>query len=1350
MLPASKHFTMVVGVDIHMTTLPPFNPLHPYVGTVMDVADYIPMLGSNTNVNNVPRGASDTSGMLATSKHIPIASGAFACMPMIGHESSNFYGAMNTYVEGSRFTPASYMIMTCADAGVPLSLKPGKRYTPIPSLYAPTSMSIPIPGGAPVILGGPYIPDFGTMMKNMAMGYGFGCAMKKAGSLLTKLNTKVLQKGSKPSKFKKALSKAFCAMGFEPVNLVTGAVQYEGTDFEFPGIIPLQWNRCWDSDSHISGLLGHGVSFCYDMRLEREREWDVIVVTLSDGRPASFIELSDGESTFNREEKLTLSRKENAYTLFNHEERLNYHFIQTDLNEPDVYRLASITNETGHAIRFRYINSRLSGITDTVGRELIIVSDKENRITQVKYAYGSERDLLVSYSYNEEGDLCGITDALGQTTVIEYKDHLMVKKTDRNGQAFYWEYKKIRGEQRCVHTWGDGGWLAGEIEYHKGYNLVTDSLGHVSRYDFTPEGYITSVTDPLGNTRTIQYTPEKDIHRVVDAQGNITGYSYNEQGQLTNIYYPDGGTQLYGYDKEGHINLTQSPEGRCTTFLYEDNLLKFANTPGGAVIAYEYNDKGLLTGIRSEGRKVTFTYDEWFNLSEAAINGEIQGRWWYDAYGRPLINQNGENKIRRWNYDALGRVVRDMLPDGNTVELTYDAYDSVLEAKDKQRKVAFAYTPLGSIKSREEDGKSVQFVYNTEDQLTAVINEHTERYSFGRNAAGQIVREMGFDGILRQYERNPLGLVSKVIRPGKREDTYEYNLQGQVSRIQRYDESWETFSYDRDGYLTEAHNPNSEIRIKRDPAGQVVEEWQDGHKVNSLYNKLGERIKVTSSLGADIDLAYNAVGYLERTKASQNASSPWEMKLKYNGIGQETERILTGGVESRWDYNLHGRPDYHTVTVGGRKTRYTRYRWGMNDRLLGMVNELTGEGTWFKYDQPGTLIEGEYPDGTKIFRVADSIGNLYKTAERKDRKYGAGGRLLEAEGTKFFYDDEGNLTEKIKGTGKRWRYQWYANGMLKTVIRPDFKTVSFEYDPLGRRTAKIYGEQITRWVWDGNTPLHEWKYAADDRPQTVADEFGFESKDKEEPVNNLITWVFEEGTFKPAAKITEEKQYSIITDYLGTPVQMYDEQGTLSWQAQLDVYGKVRTFEGSSLSDCPFRYQGQYEDEETGLYYNRFRYYSPEIGGYLSQDPIGLKGGGRLYGYVQDLNISIDSFGLDREHIIFLSDGGGVIPSQTTSSTNLHGIFTVDATGSYYDDRKALANAIGIDDPGKNWRAHHIDYDPKTNTMRMQFVHQDYHSYSHVGGADDFYRDTGFKYGSDEAVAEAAKRNEAKLKASCS
>ena len=67
---------------------------------------------------------------------------------------------------------------------------------------------------------------------------------------------------------------------------------------------------------------------------------------------------------------------------------------------------------------------------------------------------------------------------------------------------------------------------------------------------------------------------------------------------------------------------------------------------------------------------------------------------------------------------------------------------------------------------------------------------------------------------------------------------------------------------------------------------------------------------------------------------------------------------------------------------------------------------------------------------------------------------------------------------------------------------------------------------------------------------------------------------------------------------------------------------------GAGPRTAPFRYQGQYEDPETGLYYNRFRYYDPEAGSYISQDPIRLAGGSKLYGYVKDTNEWVNPFGL--------------------------------------------------------------------------------------------------------------------------
>jgi RHS repeat-associated protein len=124
-----------------------------------------------------------------------------------------------------------------------------------------------------------------------------------------------------------------------------------------------------------------------------------------------------------------------------------------------------------------------------------------------------------------------------------------------------------------------------------------------------------------------------------------------------------------------------------------------------------------------------------------------------------------------------------------------------------------------------------------------------------------------------------------------------------------------------------------------------------------------------------------------------------------------------------------------------------------------------------------------------------------------------------------------------------------------------------------------------------------------------------------------ITWLFEPESFAPLAKLVADERYSIITDHLGTPRAMYDVHGQEVWGADVDTYGRLIDGRGPQRA-CPFRFPGQYEDAETGLYYNRFRYYDPDSGGYVSQDPIGLAGGRALCRYVSDPTRQFDPLGL--------------------------------------------------------------------------------------------------------------------------
>ena len=203
-----------------------------------------------------------------------------------------------------------------------------------------------------------------------------------------------------------------------------------------------------------------------------------------------------------------------------------------------------------------------------------------------------------------------------------------------------------------------------------------------------------------------------------------------------------------------------------------------------------------------------------------------------------------------------------------------------------------------------------------------------------------------------------------------------------------------------------------------------------------------------------------------------------------------------------------------------------------------------------------------------------------------------------------------------KSTGKGFLYTWNANGSLRSVTDLKGVTYRFRYDAFGRRLEKRRMASTFRFVWDGNVLLHE-TFKKDNSENT-----------------ELTTWVFE--GFVPTAKLVNGKAYSIISDHLGTPILAIDSEGNEVWNRQLDIYGRVkREIKASSLGDdvrpfIPFLYQGQYEDVETGLYYNRFRYYSPDSGTYISQDPIGLAGNNpNFYGYVFDSNTEVDVFGLD-------------------------------------------------------------------------------------------------------------------------
>ncbi len=587
--------------------------------------------------------------------------------------------------------------------------------------------------------------------------------------------------------------------------------------------------------------------------------------------------------------------------------------------------------------------------------------------------------------------------------------------------------------------------------------------------------------------------------------------------------------------------------------------------------------------------------------------------------------------------------------------IEYNTAGNAIIAKDNDQETVFAYDNIGQLINTTMSGNAIKYTYDTELNLTSITNEHDEKYLFEVDANGKVIVETGFDGLSKSYKRNGIGQVAEIKRPNGKSNSYTYNSMGELTAINYYDGSKVIFNYSLGGKMLNANNNESNINFEYDAMGNTRSETTERSVVDSVYDIVGMRIQITSSLGANMVLNRNNMG-----DVLHMAANGWLADFVRTKEGWETNRVLPGNINEIWTLDNLGQPITHQLHNGNNMTTNfdKNYTWGINNRLLQVENFLNEQKIIYQYDNQKHLTGAWHSDDQSLeSRFFDNVGNIFANANQKDHSYGAGGRLLQKNDTTYTYDDEGNRSGKIDKNGEAWKYFWNAAGMLAKVVRPDGNEVTFGYDALGRRIWKKYKATITKWVWDGSKPLHEWK----------------EFDAKESDVNDLITWIFDENNFTPIAKLKGNKKYSIINNHIGTPIQGYDEQGTLVWERELDICGNTKMLKGEE-GFCNYLYQGQVMDKETGLAYNRFRYYSPDEGIYLSQDPIGLEGGFALYGYVGDSNKWIDVFGW------------------TCSS-----------------DAKILrANLIAAGDiePAYENCAHHIvkSNDPQTNALRLHLA----------------------------------------------
>ncbi|NMN80126.1 RHS repeat domain-containing protein, partial [Pseudomonas sp. KD5] len=242
----------------------------------------------------------------------------------------------------------------------------------------------------------------------------------------------------------------------------------------------------------------------------------------------------------------------------------------------------------------------------------------------------------------------------------------------------------------------------------------------------------------------------------------------------------------------------------------------------------------------------------------------------------------------------------------------------------------------------------------------------------------------------------------------------------------------------------------------------------------------------------------------------------------------------------------------------------------------------------------------------------DPAGNLLMQ-DRPGPATVKGNRLLMQGDRHYDYDAFGNLIRERRGTGQKLvtEYRYDCQHRLVGVTLPDGSCASYRYDAFGRRIAKTVDGNTTEFFWQGD--------------QVVA----------ESSKEHYRSYVYEPGSFRPLAMLDGKGPkkacpFYYQLDHLGTPQELTDFGGEIVWSAKYNAYGKVThlAFGGGEQLDQPLRFQGQYFDAESGLHYNRHRYYDPEVGRYLTPDPIKLAGGLNQYQYTPNPTGWVDPLGL--------------------------------------------------------------------------------------------------------------------------
>jgi RHS repeat-associated protein len=704
---------------------------------------------------------------------------------------------------------------------------------------------------------------------------------------------------------------------------------------------------------------------------------------------------------------------------------------------------------------------------------------------------------------------------------------------------------------------------------------------------FNPQGQLTRIEDRNGNAVTLQYDGDR-LRTITDAVGRVTTFHYNGEGRISEVIDPLGRQAGYQYDAVGHLVTYIDMVGNVITYTYDEvSYMTSYTTPQGTwrvrrgttpnFSELPYILKEVIDPLGHSRKYDTGPSIAWIDDARGYRTFVFSA-----GAGETTLVTDPEGNSTQRSFSG-GNLTSITDPNGNTATLAYDARGNVTSVTDSLGNIVrYQYDARDNIvRLITPQSRTNTYVYDARDNLVQAIDPNGGLTTFGVDSFGQLTGMSDARSNSVQLINDAHGNVTNTIGPTGLSTRYTYDVVGRIQSV--VDPNGQTFSYTHDAMdrLTEVRGPGGRNINYRWECCSLAAITDASGTVGFAYDAGKRLIRFTNTLNQVIGYAYDPNGNLTALTYPDGKRVLYEYD-KANRMTKVTDWL---GNVTAYRYDRNG----NLLASTNADNTVTRYTFDAADRLVSQVSAQVGGSVIVAYQ----VAMDRLGNPTNLTAVRALLPAL--SATNQAARFDADNRLLDAGGSTFTYDNNGNLTA-ISGTFNATLHYDAFDQLTEAVLPAG--VVQYEYDALSDRIARTVNGRATRFINDPNGPMSRVLAETDAAGRVqVYYVYGLELIARITSAGQTLTYHYDPTSSTVA-----------LTDRAGNALNKY----------AYDPYGKMAANSVESVPNS-FRFVGAYgvTDEENGLLYMRARYYLPQLGRFLNKDPLGLVGGPNLYGYVE-------------------------------------------------------------------------------------------------------------------------------------